>query len=652
MPTLTPVDHDPFAAAAGGPKTTPVEGDPFAPPAATATVASRIGTGAADPFYGAAQIGARMPQEGDLLSPYAGTADPERVKAVDTAVQTREAEYQKTRGSEAGKRDFWRGVGEFASDTAITAPLMVIPGGPAAKALARVGKSALGGALGGGIAGSLEPVTSGEFGGTKALQTGGGLVAGGVLGGVLGGIESAVVSFMRPAADRVDQQATEAVVRRLQQDAKAGGPTADDALKAVADWQSRGKPVVLADVGGENVQGLAGQVARQPGESRAIAKTTLEGRSKTEGARLKADVEQFVASGPSAYQSTQALLAARSQAARPLYQQAEALQGVWSPRLQSFLEEPDVKKGLARGFHMERLEALAENRPFDPTQMGIDLDAEGNILIRRVPNLRVLDMGKRGLDAMIADERDAVTGRLSAMGRSLSMVQRAYVAELDDLDKSGVYRAARDAWGGPSRSLDAVKLGRSVFNRNPEEMAADVARATPNDREFIRLGVADVLRERIAKVGFGGNEARAIVRNDWMKQQLAPLFRSAEDYDKFVDSVMAEHMMAETRNTVLKGSQTAGRIAEDRAGDLRTVASSAGLAHSIFSGNIISGIRHAAQIWRDLGLRPDEKLNAAVARLLFSSEPKFTAPPPPRTSVGGLLAPAAGSAASNALGIQ
>ena len=617
-------------------------------PKQTATVGSRIGTGLADPFYGAAQIGARMgPEEGGAA--FTDPADlAQRQKTVDTAVQKREADYQRSRGTEAHKPDFWRGAGEFLSDTAITAPLMVIPGGPAVKAMARVGKAALGGAAGGALAGSVEPVTSGDFAGTKKGQIVGGAAVGGLLGAGLGGIESAVVSFMRPAADKIQQQATEAVVRRITQDARAGGPTADDALRAVADWQAQGKPVVLADVGGENVKGLAGNVARQPGASRAIAQTTLEGRAKETGERLDKDISQYIQTRQ-AFDTTQALLAARSQAARPLYQQAEALQGVWSPRLQSFLEEPDVKKGLARGFHMERLEALAENRSFDPTQMGLDLDAEGNILIRRVPNLRVLDMGKRGLDAMIADERDTITGRLSAMGRSLDMVRRAYVAELDELDQAGVYRAARDAWGGPSRSLDAIKLGRSVFSRSPEEIAADVAKATPNDREFMRIGVADVLRERISKVGFGSNEAKAIIKNEWMQRQLAPMFRSSEDYDKFVDSVMAEHMMAETRNKVLKGSQTAERRAEDTLG---RAATAFGLVRSALHGNPITGLHHLAQMWRDIGLRPNEQLNEEVAKLLFGAQPKLAAPPAPRPSVAPLLAPAAGATASNTLGIQ
>jgi hypothetical protein len=85
---------------------------------------------------------------------------------------------------------------------------------------------------------------------------------------------------------------------------------------------------------------------------------------------------------------------------------------------------------MARGYEIERLESLAENRPFDPHQMGINLDTEGNIQIIQAPNMRVLHMGKMGLDAMIAAERNEITGRLSQRGVALDRTARPSAHEL------------------------------------------------------------------------------------------------------------------------------------------------------------------------------------------------------------------------------
>lgn len=634
---------------------TPPSGDaPWSPPAGDAAAApepsfmENVGTGLMDRLYGALQLAARMPEYGESSRSFTYPASEmpsadrgEGIKYVDAKVKAREQQIQKEGGGGWG-----RVAGNVLGDIGLTAPLMAV-GGPAA-GMARVGQAALQGAAGGAVSGALTPATAQNFGGEKAGQIALGGAVGGVVGGALGGIESAVRSFMTPATDKVAKQATDAVVRRITQDAKAGGPTADDALRQVAEWQKAGKPMTLTDVGGENTLALGGHVGRAPGESRAVARSFLDQRDRGASERLNQDVSGFVSGGPSAFQTTQALLSARSQAARPLYQQAESLQGIWSPRLQQFIEEPDVKRGLARGLRLERLDALAENRPFSPTAMGIDLDAEGNVLIKKVPNLRVLDMGKRGLDAMIADERDAITGRLSALGRSLDGVKRSYVSEIDGLDTSGVYRSAREAWGGPSTSLDSVRFGRTIFNRSPEETADHLAGLGANDQEFARLGVADVLRERIAKTGFGGNEARAVIKNPWTREQLRPLFQSEQQFDRFVDAVTAEHRMAEVTTKVMRGSQTAERAAEDAAGTMRSMASAGGLMHSLVTLHPVTALRHAAQLYRDLGIGNNEKLNEAVAKLLFGTHPKFFEAQPASRPASSYAAPAAGSAGADA----
>lgn len=445
------------------------------------------------------------------------------------------------------------------------------------------------------------------------------------------------------AASGLEMTAADVVAKRIAQDVKYGGPTATEAIQKVGEARATGKPMALVDVGDESIKALGGQVARRPGEGRALARGFLESRDAAAAERLAQDIDKYVFSGPTMLQSTEDLLQARSRAARPLYEDAEALQGIWSPRLQEFIGEPNVRKGLARGYELERLDALAEGRKFDPTQLGVDLDFEGNIVMKRVPNLRVLDMGKRGLDAMIADERDPITGRLTARGVALAKVRGAYVNEIDALDTSGKYRAARDAWAGPSRSLDAMRWGRTIFNRAPEETARDFAALSPNEREFVRLGTADMLRERIAKTGFTGNEARAVIKNPWTRDQLKPIFRSEEDFNKFADAVMAEHEMAGTMKKVIGGSQTAERVAEDASGMTPEIATSAayGAAH-VIHGNFPMALIHAWRIQRRLGksLGDDPALNEAVAKIIFNPNIELSDPiaqriisgPPARTS--------------------
>jgi hypothetical protein len=212
---------------------------------------------------------------------------------------------------------------------------------------------------------------------------------------------------------------------------------------------------------------------------------------------------------------------------------------------------------------LERIDSVTNDRPFNPTQMGVDLDQEGNVKFLDVPNMRVLDAGKRGLDQMVADERNPITGRLSQRGLALDQFRRAYLGELDSLDPTGAYAAARASWAGPSASMDAIHSGQAIFKKRPEEVAADVAQLSPGNLEFYKLGAADAIKEKIARTGMGGDEAKRLIGNQYTQQQLRPLFDNQDDFNRFIDGVTAENRMFETRQRLIGGSQTAERLAED-----------------------------------------------------------------------------------------
>lgn len=624
----------------------------------------RLGQGFMDPVFGAAQIGARMTQEGEGVGALVtgGDADKERearTSQIDTQVKKREADIQAKRpAADRGSTDWLRLGGSIPSTAALTAPAMLVGGIP--------------GAIAGGAAGAIiQPTTDTEHFVKEKAESG---VIGGVAGGVIGagakaagaGVQALGSYLAREYPENVMTAAVQKVLKRMGQDEAGGGPTATQAIDLINEASSAGKPMALADVGGENVQALAGNVARQPGESRNVARGFLEGRDAGAGPRLQADLDRYVQGGPGMHQTTQAMLEARSEAGRPIWNEVREMQGVWSPRLNEFIQDPSLRAGMARGYEIERLESLAEGRPFNPTQMGVDLDAQGNIQMVAAPNMRVLHMGKMGLDAMIADERNEITGRLSQRGVALDRVRRAYVQEIDDLDRSGTYRDARAMWEGPSSSMDAMRAGRAAFTSSPEEIAHEIGAMTPANQEFYRLGVADSIRERLMKTGFSGDDAKAIIKNPWMREQLRPIFRSEGDFDAFVTSVTREGQMFRTREGALGGSQTAKRFAEDTSTENSMAAEGMHMGEQVATGKWLSAVKTAVRMWRDKQDRAgNPRLNEQVARILFQTpiEPegelaqrltgRFTGPQEtnhlaPTADVIGqssrILAPGAGSA--------
>jgi hypothetical protein len=579
---------------------------------------ARIGHGLMDPILGAAQLGSRLTEPGEEMGAalLGKTEEHEaerkgRQETIDKTIKEREADIQSKRPiDQRGSIDWLRVGGSIPSTMALSPP---VPGGIA------------GAVVGGAVGGLIQPTTDTEnFASEKAE----GAVFGGMGGGVLGtgakaagaGIRAFGAYLAREYPENVMTAAVNKVLKRMGQDEKAGGPTAQQAIDLINEANAAGKPMTLADVGGENVRALGGNVARQPGESRNVATQFLNQRDEGAGARLGQDIAKYVHGGDSMHRTTAALVEARSVAGRPAWDAVRNMEGVWSPRLQQFIDDPSLRAGMARGYEIERLESLAEGRPFEPTQMGVDLDAQGNIKIIAVPNMRVLHMGKMGLDAMIADERNEITGRLSQRGVALDRVRRAYLQEIDGLDHQGIYRNARGLWEGPSSSMDAIRAGRGLFTSSPEEITAEFSAMSPANQEFYRVGVADALRERLMKTGFSGDDAKAIIKNPWMREQLRPIFRSDADFNGFVDAVTREGKMFGTKFETLGGTQTAKRIAEDTSSENAMAAHGMHMGEQVATGKWLSAVKTAVRMWRD---RQDKagnpKLNEQVARILFQT---------------------------------
>jgi hypothetical protein len=579
-----------------------------------AGVMERLGTGFMDPIYGAAQLGSRMSEPGEEMgAALLGKTDEweaqrkSRQETIDKTIKEREKSIQERRPeAKRGTTDWLRVGGSIPSTAALTTPMLGgIPG------------AVVGGAMGG----LIQPATDVKhFGAEKAKGAMGGAVAGGVLGGAFkaagAGVRAVGEWLAREYPENVMTQAVQKVLKRMGQDQAAGGPSATQALDLINEVNQRGgKPMTLADVGGENVRALAGNVARQPGEGRNVAQQFLTQRDEMAAQRLNDDIKKYVHGGDSMFKTTQALVQARSAASKPAYEVAmDPARVVDSPRLREFLADPTVKQGIPQGLESQRLEALAAGEPYQP--VSAMLDEAGSL--RGVPNMRTLDAVKRGLDAQIEGERDAVTGRMSQRGNMLSRVRSEFVKELDALNPD--YAAARAAWGGPSASMGAMDAGRAAFKLSPDEIAAEISRMTPSEREFYRLGVADTIRERLMKTGVSGDEAKAIIKNPWMRDQLKPVFRSPEEFDAFVGAVTAEGRMFATKTKVMGGSQTAERLAEDTSTENLMSAGGAHLAKQVATGEWVSAAKNAIRMWRDRQDRAgNPKLNEQISRILFQA---------------------------------
>lgn len=212
-------------------------------------------------------------------------------------------------------------------------------------------------------------------------------------------------------------------------------------------------------------------------------------------ARLR---DQFEGS-ESFYDNLDTLARQRSEAARPLYEKAFAQQGIHSDRLAQFLDDPVIKQGLSRGLEIQRLEALAEGRQFNPKDYAVTrFNDAGDPVIGAVPNMRLLDAAKRGLDDILDGYRDPTTGRLALdqRGRAIERVRQSLVSTLDGLNPD--YKAARQAWGGPSQGMAALEAGRDALRLDPEQIAKRFAGMSDTEKDFFKAGLYRELQDKFS----------------------------------------------------------------------------------------------------------------------------------------------------------
>lgn len=234
------------------------------------------------------------------------------------------------------------------------------------------------------------------------------------------------------------------------------------------------------------------------------------------------------------YDTSQSLNAARKAQSAPLYEEAMNNGPVISDRVNQFVDDPILKQGISQGLQIQRLESLAKGEPFDPKDYGITgFNDAGDPIISGVPNMRLLDAGKKGLDNIVEQYRNPITGKLNldSYGNAVNQVRAQYVNALDDANPA--YKAARAAWSGPSQSLDALNAGRNIFHPDSELTAQRIASLSPGDLDYHNVGVMRAIEDVANNSPNGASALNSLLAKPNVQDKLSAAFGSPEGFDAF-----------------------------------------------------------------------------------------------------------------------
>jgi GH24 family phage-related lysozyme (muramidase) len=326
---------------------------------------------------------------------------------------------------------------------------------------------------------------------------------------------------------------------------------------------SAGKISNLADIAGDEVQGLTRAMGKVEGARNIIA-DALEGRSQTAVKRVVGQLSKSISNVDTYFGNLDDIAKARSTIAAPLYDEAyKANPTIQSKVIDKILETPDGRDAMAFASRsmQNKMAAMGVKDPELMAQArALGMSVEDGV--SRGLNLQSLDQVKRGFDEAIGvAKRAGSTERL----RDLTKLKNTLLNELDSADTSGSYAKARSVFSGFSRLADAQEAGLTFKNLSPEEITKQLKSLDKGEREAYRIGVRQRLQKEVLTTADGADPAKRIFGNTYEREQLQAVLGKGKQYKDFAARLNEEIRAANTKFKVLGGSRTDINLAGDEA---------------------------------------------------------------------------------------
>lgn len=350
-----------------------------------------------------------------------------------------------------------------------------------------------------------------------------------------------------------------------------------DKIAARKPGTGGGGPAMLADVS-ESTRMLLEKYANRPGPARQVAQKAFRKRAGGQKARILTGARDLMGVDGKYHDTIEDLAKQRTQDAGPLYKEALDVTNVWSPKIEKIIGTKQARKALGEGLDLEQAELAAKGMDFQPTAYAVkEFNEAGDPIISGVPNMKTLHTIKVGLDKIISDGKDPVTGKLNANAISVNNLKNALVDEIDRLNPT--YKQARQAWAGPSAMKDAAESGRNFARGDWELTAKEVNKMTLSEKEMFREGAMREMEQMLGSVD-GQNIVNRLLNSNRLNA-LAPTFPDRKSFNRFRKLLKGEARMAGTRQAVVGGSPTGRRESLQR--DLP----SADVVASAASGDVV-----------------------------------------------------------------
>ena len=434
---------------------------------------------------------------------------------------------------------FVAGASEFAGGAAPGVAAMFVPGMQPAGA-AQVGATGLGALARMSALGGASGAVSGA-GAAEEGSRGSGAASGALLGVGLGAAipiglrgAGAGAQWMRerlfPTEALVGERATSLLARAVERSKM----TPQQIEQKLAQDRAQGVPSMLLNASPSTANAARGVVKRGGDGSQELSEKLMEQKA---GSRERTHQQVVKGLKPGDYyDDLQNLEEETRRLAGPAYEKAYSYGEVTDPKVLSFLNLPQFQQGMSEAQKL--------------------LAAEGRQLDLSKPTVEVLDQVKRGLDALIEKETDAITGKTSSLGRVYTKKKNEFLEAMDAAVPD--YELARGIYRGGAELKDAMRKGLNEFGSMDHEQVIKAVKNMPvAEKSAFRTGVARDLYGQIMKSSNNLNAAQRVIGSPEMQAKLQPLFDNPGQFNLFKAALERESQLFGHASRILGGSDTA-----------------------------------------------------------------------------------------------
>lgn len=392
-----------------------------------------------------------------------------------------------------------------------------------------VGDMALRGLAGAGSSAALAGADTAERGG-DAQQVLHNMLTAGVIGGVAAPVAHAVGSLIGKGIEAfAGPSAPKMLANAITAD--QGAPNAANQLIGAI-----GPGAMAADIG-PNTQHLAGALASLPGEPQAIVRSALGERAAQAGNRLTNDVAATLGTGRPVGQVAGQVIAQQKAAADPLYAAVRGTPVQVTPEIQALSQRPAIQSALRQA------QTMMKNDGVQPTS-----------------TVQLYDYAKQALDDRATTALRKGDNNAARQFTNLSNQLRSAV----DAQVPG-YAAARNAFAGPAKVLDAIQTGQDIFTSklSPEDLKSAIAGMSASEKDGLLAGAQDAVQQKIGNARTDAQGVKSAFQSSNAKEKLAILLGQPAA-DQIDQALSREAQFSRTSNIAAGNSETAARLAAQK----------------------------------------------------------------------------------------